>query len=783
MNRPSARSRRRLGVVALVVLVAAVAASALSGAPAPAAASVSAAPVQPGGGGTRLLVVSMPGLTWDDVAGNRLPALDEFLADAAVADLAPRGVSPRSGPGDAYLTIASGGRSTTDPEVDGQVLAVDEESSGSAAGEIFERRTGVAPSGPFVSLVWPRLVRLNDAQPYGAEPGLLTQSLAEAGVSAAVIGNADGTDSISPTYERQVALALADRSGQVPGGAIGKDILSPDVAKPFGVGLDQGEVVSRFEEAWRQASGGGAAGGDGAEGGVVLVEASDLARALRYRPIVDRARYRQLYADALADSDALFAELMDLVDPAKDTVLVVAPYNTAGDRNLTAVAMRGPDTEPGYLQSASTQRPGFLTLVDVAPTILDVFDIDRPDDMEGRPALVTTSGRSAGARIDHLITLNDASRFREQLLTPTTTVLVIGLAGVIAAAMVAHASRWSRRVRSMIRAVALVLLTMLPASYLTRLFALEERGVGFYWLTLSLFSVAFAAAAVALAARLRRPRVALVAVLGLMALVLVGDVVTGSNLSLSAAFGYSPTGNSRLYGISNYSYGQLAGASCLLAAWLAATWPDRRGRVAALVAMVATLVVLGVPIWGADVGGILAFTPTIAIFTVVLMRRRVRWRTVFIGLVATTAAVLVFGFLDLARAPGRRSHLGRLFERTGKEGLGPLLDLVQRKLLANLAVSTSSLWVAAIPLGIALGAYLWWFPGRPYGLVKRSFTTLDAALAGSVVAAVLGSALNDSGAIVGGVMSAVVSLALVALLMEGSRPEPTPVPGEAIGAG
>ena len=51
--------------------------------------------------------------------------------------------------------------------------------------------------------------------------------------------------------------------------------------------------------------------------------------------------------------------------------------------------------------------------------------------------------------------------------------------------------------------------------------------------------------------------------------------MTGSNLSLSAAFGYSPTGNSRLYGISNYSFGQVAAASCLLAAFVAGRLPAR----------------------------------------------------------------------------------------------------------------------------------------------------------------------------------------------------------------
>src|SRR5262249_25548064 len=106
------------------------------------------------------------------------------------------------------------------------------------------------------------------------------------------------------------------------------------------------------------------------------------------------------------------------------------------------------------------------------------------------------------------------------------------------------------------------------------------------------------------------------------------------------------------------------------------------------------------------------------------------------------------------------------FERVGEDGLGPLLSLVERKLAANLQVSTESLWVAAIPIALALWAYLARYPTRPYQRLKGELTTLPAALAATLVAAVLGSALNDSGAIVGGVASMVLAASLVVLLMD-----------------
>src|SRR3546814_2164591 len=97
-----------------------------------------------------MFVMSVPGLTWTEIERYDLPNLEAFFATAGLADLAPRGVSARSGPGDAYLTISAGSRATTERSVDGKVLALDDLSSGSAAGEIFRRRTGLVPDGNHV---------------------------------------------------------------------------------------------------------------------------------------------------------------------------------------------------------------------------------------------------------------------------------------------------------------------------------------------------------------------------------------------------------------------------------------------------------------------------------------------------------------------------------------------------------------------------------------------------------------------------------------------------------
>jgi hypothetical protein len=700
----------------------------------------------------RVLVVSVPGLTWAEVRDHDLPAIEGLLAESALADMAPRGVKARATPGAAYLTISAGTRAASDPLVDGQQLALGEQAGGSSAGEIFERRTGVRPDGSYVALAWPTLERVNAREPYDAELGLLTDTLAEADLGVEAIGNADGTDSVGTSYERQVGLAAATGDGVIPAGELDTDLLVRDPTRAFGLRLDIDQVEQRFRTAWETPA--------DRDGGLVIVEASDLARSMRYRDRVDEQRYQELRSQALADTDDLVARLLEQVDLERDAVMLLAPYNLPGDRDLTVSAVRAPDVDPGYMRSASTQRSGFLTLVDVAPTVLDLLGVDRPVEMEGRPAEMLASDHSLDRRVDRLVTLNEASRFREQLLFPTTLAVVVVLGLICAAAIVVLSRGHGPRTRRVVAFAAVADLAVLPMSFLARGFPLEDLGAGFYWAFIVAGALVVAAALTLLAARLTRPRLALTAVLALVLLVPILDVMTGSRLSLSAAFGYSPTGNSRLYGISNYSFGMVAAAACLLAAFVAARWPGRQGAAASIGLLVAVLVVIGAPVFGSDVGGIIAFTPTILVFAVMVTGYRVRPRTVLLGLLATVAAVAAFGLVDLARPEGERAHLGRLFERVGDEGLEPLLSIMERKALANLGVTTSSFWVAVIPVAVAFLVFLARYPTRPLGDLYARIPPLRAGVWAAIVAAILGSAVNDSGAIVGGVTLFVLVLGL-----------------------
>ncbi|MET1000497.1 MAG: hypothetical protein ABWZ15_01690 [Acidimicrobiia bacterium] len=701
----------------------------------------------------RVFMFSLPGVTWSELETVELPHLEGFLADAAVASLGPARVPGHlAGPGDAYLTFGAGTRAVGLTEVDGQQYDVDEPVDGETAGEVFARTVGALPADGIVSLGFPLLEDENDGLPYDAQLGAVAEELIDNDVRLAAIANADGSDVTAVEVHRDAALALIDRNGAVAGGTVATDLLMADDAAPFGVRLDPERVEGAFRDAWGQAG----------EQGVVLVEASDLARVRRYEAVSTDAQFARLRTEALHDADELFGRLLAEVDPERDSVLVVAP--SEGRRKLTVTGLRTPGSSPGYLKSGSSQRSGVVITVDVGPTLLDQFGIDFTDEMEGRPYEIVPSNASLAARADGFIDDALGSARRGVRLAPMT-MLLVGLLGVLVLAtllVTAVGESVSVRRRRALAWCALFAMATLPSALLVQAVPGGIAGFGPYVLALAGIAAALATGAWFLP----RPYGPVLGMLGAMLGVVLLDAMTGSRLHFNAVFGYSPTANSRLYGISNYSYGAVLTATILLATFIVVFVRSRYAFAGAVALMGFVLVVEGLPAWGADVGGILASVPVFLLLAVLLRQRRVRPRTVVIAAIATAVAIAIFAGIDLMRPSAERAHLGRLVERVSEDGVGPLFAIVERKFVAALRESTRSFWALAIPLGIAFVIALGRIGKRPMLTLKERIPLLGAALTATYAGAVLGSLLNDSGAIVGGVVFFTLTGALAYLTLE-----------------
>ncbi len=742
---------RRLVPAALaVVTIAGAALGALLGAAAPAAAGDSDRPTR------RVLIFSLPYVSWGDLDTYEAPNLERFLDRAAIAGLTTRSERRTTKLADGYLTLSAGTRSVGDPATDGDALGVREPFGDSQAGQVYFTRTGRRVSNGIVSLALPRIADVNRSLLYDAELGALGIALRDAGVDRAVITNGDGEQPDTPpspvtsNYKRQAALALIDARGRLPGGTVDASLLTDDPERPFGKRLDIDAVEAAFVASWNDRS-------------TVLVEASDLARADRYRGYASPSRREVLTGQAIHSSDALFGRLLRHVDLRRDAVLVVGPAHPTRQITLTVLGIRAPGTEPGLLRSATTRRSGFVQLVDVAPTVLDLLDIDPPTSMEGRPVEVGKEGGSAADRRELIVDADEAAQFRDLRVGEIQTASVVFAAALALWTFLVFRRSVARRWRDWLGVASLCVLAFLPVTFLLRLFPLHDWGFVPYWALLVVISGALGA----LYLRLGRDRYldGLLAALAFPIVLLVVDALVGAPLQFNSALGYSPTVAGRFTGFSNPAYALVAASTVLAAPLLAHRIGGRRGVWSAIALMGVVVVVDGAPFWGSDVGGILSMVPAFVVTAVLLLGWRVRWRTVAWSVVGLVVALAAFTALDMARPPERRTHLGRLVERIDDRGIGDFVVIVQRKLADNLGSLRQSVWGFVLPIALALGIWLFLRARDRLRRVVDDVPEARIAGVGLAIVGLLGWALNDSGIAIPGVMLTVAMASLVWLLV------------------
>jgi len=727
-------------LAALVSLVAV--ASGLWSAPAPAAASGEEARAE------RVVIVSYPRLSWETIANARPPVLSAFVERASVASLSIRTAAVGTGLGDGYVTIGAGNRASADPDIAGWAV-----SPGDVAGSSLgcgERPPEPAAPPPVaaVHLGATEIRRAADDALFGAEPGVLGDALAQAGRSAAVIGNAD-VDCPDGGLEphREVALAGMDRDGRVASGRVDTGLAQADATAPGGRVMDVDAYLDAIDEAWPAT-------------GLLVVEMSDLERTDLAGPRAGTAERTAADAAALARSDEVLAAILGRATP-RDLVMVVAPAAADDAAALTVFAAAGGGLPTGgEARSATTRRDGYVTLPDIAVTTVEALGLSVPDEMNG--TAITSAGGDLNdhGAIGRLADADERARFRDRAVAPVSVVFTIAQVFVYGGAIALLWRRPSRRVPEWLAFAGLVVMATPVVGFLSGL--VRYRALGLLGYTIAVPLVAIAVAAAAWATRRWHPLSPPVALAAVTLIVLSADVATGAGLQLDTVFGYSPTIAGRFAGFGNLAFALVASCAAVLAAGGTALgpWPPpspaqpvRGARLwFAAAVLVVAIVADGLPGLGSDIGGVLALVPAAAIIVALLAHWRVNAVRVALVGAATVALVGVFAVFDLSRPEEDRTHLGRFVARVADGDIGLIL---RRKLVANWSILTSSVWTLLLPL-VVLGLVLVARRDDPIGKLRARVVGVHAGLVGAGIAAVLGFALNDSGVAIPAMMLAII---------------------------
>lgn len=741
---PRLTSRRlRAGLMVLAFLVA----LSLSHAAGRSAEPASRPLTDPSGSPERILLIGVPGVQVGDLQA--MPNLSRLAAGGAIGALTVRTRTGYPSTTEGYATLGAGTR--VDAETPGGLaFNSGEPLEGGVARDALGRRTGSGPEGEVVVVGAPSAAR-QAGERVSSFPGALGTALHDAGLTTAVVGNADthrprliDDPQLGPTspeepeipdVSRPAAIALMDSSGGIDFGRVDAGLLMPDAAAPFGLRADPDKMRAALSDAVAQ----------GAD--VLLVDPGDMDRAQAFADLVTEPQAAVHRANALTHTDRLLPGLVAAA--GRDaTVVIFGITPPAPDWHLTPLVIRGPSVEPGTLvHSPSTRRPGVAALTDLAPTVLGLLGQERPTGMIGRPLRAASGvGTDAAAHAAELERVDRVASYRERIYLGTTMGYIAFQALLYLLALFVFL-RLGRRggAATALRLGVLAVAAHPLATFVHRqLPGIENSG----WagvLVLIAVDVTLGAAALALGRRRSLAPIGWIAAATIA--VLVADVASGAHMQMSSLLGYSFHSAGRFTGFGNQAFAVLA-STTILAGAIHVHYAPRRAEALLSTGLLFLFVAIvdGSPALGSDVGGILTMVPVFALTWFALAGRRLSWRATGGALLLTVVAVGLAAGVDYLRPAEARTHLGRLVAAVAGDGPGPLLEIVGRKGAANLR-TWGSPWVWGLAV-LAISLITVVVLDRNWHRILPVGSALRAGVVGTLAAGLLGYAVNDSGVVV-----------------------------------
>ena len=703
----------------------------------------------------RVVVFSLPRVTWETLREADTPHIDTLISRGSVAAMSVHAISVATTPAQGYVTLSAGNRGMAADPTRSTFLGRDEIYNGEKASTIFQRQRGDVPNKTAaLGINFELTRRSNLTGRYNSRVGLFAQSLHEHGKSIAVFGNADECLTDSPEcFDRSIGYFASDANGVVRNGDVSRGLLSTNENKLKKLTLDNEMMASKVKSSVEKND-------------VSIVECSDLERVERARRETKQSVSAQDFREAIEKCDQLVGKILPSLSMERDQIYLLSPSAPKAQEQTTIFIAAGKGIPQGYASSATTRWSGVVTLVDVAPTILTSINVPLPEKMNNTLLDWHKNTLSNESRMQHLVAMNDQAVVRDNSIKSVRFFLVLAMIVSMLIAMIAftRGGKW----KSIARFLLLMAASIPTLTFLLKPFYISLVDSARIIAVLVLLSSMTAVLCMRIAQKWGTVRLLLwFAVVNLT--VFITDILLGGYLQFSAIFGNSPVTAGRFAGFGNSTFAIVAITSIIIVAMVKELTESKDSQtkkkinIALIAFLVAMLVIDGVPYFGSDVGGVLALTPTIFITGMMLFDRRFGWKAFFLSSFVTVGAITAFAFLDLARPVSQRTHLGRFAESVMDGSAGVI---VERKLMENMRAFQASSLSLIVLVSIFYILFIVFYRDGIMRKTKDKYPGLRFLIFPGLIVAILGMVLNDSGVAIPAMMFAFAIPAVSLLALE-----------------
>lgn len=589
-------------------------------------------------------------------------------------------------------------------------------------------------------------------------PGLLGEALKKAGKKTAVVGNAD---TLQDTH-REISLITMDLQGKTSLGNVASNLNVLDKSFPGAVRSDYKKLAYQTVSFLEKAD-------------FVAVELGDSARIDYQRPLLTKRLSIQRRKEAILRADQFLASLRKQIDLTKNLLIIASPKphtDSMKDLNyLTPIVINGLDSSKrrALLTSDTTKRAGLVANIDLAPTILNYFEIEVPAEMAGN----IINPQTAKSPLDFLAKRHDQIYTMRVVRTPF--VITYALLLLIGLTLVVLTLRWrslGRKINARgIEALKIFLLFMLavPLSTLLQI-PLNKDNIALSLISGFAIAIFFSLAGYWFFRKKALPSLLLITVI--TSLVIVIDSLTGTNLSQRSFFGSDMISGGRYYGLGNVYMGVLIGASTFSLAGLADTKVLKKYLSSiGFFGLLTVGIVVGHPRIGANVGGLITGLGAALIFSQVVADRRFSWKLFSINILVFGLLMAVILSADLPGLPGQ-SHAGKALAIIDTRGSQAVTDIIIRKVSQNARGTLSFpgfLALMLVALAVALKNWSLRIKTSLLELFKNDAPVVSKAFLALFWAAIIGYVFNDTGAVTAAAIASYILIPLFYLTLENTK--------------
>lgn len=668
----------------------------------------------------KVILISLNCIRFEDLNVENLKNFNFLFKKGATGIMNVRG--RKMDMGSAYLSIGSSCRAIGIKETQFAFNWGEDYFEGKTQ-DVFLRRTGINLKKE--NVFNPNILKIkkeNEIPDYTINIGLLGSLLHKNKLKTSVFGNCDTEE-----LHREIVCLVMDENGIVDYGDVSRNILKKDKFSPYGVKTDYQKIFLKFKNLKNSAD-------------LFLFEIGDTYRLAEYKDFLSEEIFNSKKKETLKEIDNFLGKIIKEMRDFSFLLIVFTPYpgKEATDYNyfLTPVIFYGDKFKEGILTSDTTRNPGIITNLDITPSILSFFKINKQKNIffgnevkikkiENPFKFILNLGRKL-----FIISVQNTSFLRGIIIYQSISIVVVLLFMLL-------------RLFPAFSTFLIFSSAVLPLSSLFLSLYIQEN---IYFSIL--FLVTIAVVLVFLFKMIFRNNLSVFfSICILTYLVLILDTIFSSYFMKYSPIGFSLSAGARYYGIGNEYVGILMTSLIIGITGMEEIYRKKIFEKISLFLFVFTLVIVGHPKLGANVGGFLTLVFSSFITYFEIKYGRIDFKKIFYIILTIAFLLGIFIIIDI-NLKEQQSHLGRAVLQIKSEGVKVIFQIVYRKLQMNFKLIQWTFWNKILIASLFVLAILYFYPVKFFKILFSEFPYISGGILGVITGSFAGLAFNDSGIII-----------------------------------